>query len=109
MPHRGLIQHQRVLYEKHIIISYAKKGDRMNKIIKFSAVAVKVIAVGILMSGCTTAGPFVTNISSDGRGNLIVEKNTVQMNAIMGTVSSGDHPVISTIQIVPEEILKKNQ
>ncbi len=38
----------------------------------------------VVLTGCTTAGPFVTNISSDGRGNLIIEKNTVHMNAFTG-------------------------
>jgi len=61
------------------------------------------LATGLMVGGCTTAGPFVTNISSDGKGNLIVEKNTVHLNAFMGTVSSGDHPTTQTIQVVPED------
>lgn len=61
------------------------------------------LAVGLLLDGCTSAGPFVTNVSSDGKGNLIVEKNTVHMNAFMGTVSSGDNPITQTIRVVPEE------
>ena len=52
--------------------------------------------------GCTTAGPFITNISSDGKGNLIVEKNTVHMNAFMGTVSSGSTPTTSVIRVLPD-------
>ncbi len=35
---------------------------------------------------CTTAGPYVTNISSDGDWGLTVEKCQVHMNAFMGTV-----------------------
>ncbi len=61
------------------------------------------LVIGLMVGGCTSAGPFVTNISSDGKGNLIVEKNTVHMNAFMGTVSSGDHPMTQTIQVVPED------
>jgi len=43
-----------------------------------------------LLAGCTTAGPFVTNISSDGNYGLNVEKCSVHMNAFMGTVSTGE-------------------
>ena len=50
--------------------------------------ALTVIAAGLV--GCTTAGPYVTNISSDGRSGLNVEKCTVKLNAFMGTVSNGD-------------------
>ena len=49
------------------------------------------LAAVAILSGCTTAGPFVTNISSDGQGNLIVEKSMVKMNAFMGTVSNEGH------------------
>jgi len=47
-----------------------------------------IIIIFAIVSGCTTAGPFVTNISSDGNGNLIIEKSYVKMNAFMGTVSN---------------------
>ena len=46
------------------------------------------ITISITLIACTTAGPFVTNISSDGDGNLIIEKSYVKMNAFMGTVSN---------------------
>ncbi|MTI72594.1 MAG: hypothetical protein FH747_03195 [Stenotrophomonas sp.] len=42
----------------------------------------------IALSGCTTAGPYVTNISSDGDNGLNVEKCAVKLNAFMGTVST---------------------
>ena len=61
------------------------------------------LALAMLAGGCTSAGPFVTSISSDGKGNLIVEKNTVHMNAFMGTVSSGENPTTQTIQVVPSD------
>jgi len=68
---------------------------------KKSAAGLLATAVAVL-TGCTTAGPFVTNISSDGRGNLIVEKNTVHMNAFTGAVSSGETPTVQTIRVFPE-------
>lgn len=48
------------------------------------------LSVIIALAGCTTAGPYVTNISSDGRNGLDVEKCKVHFNAWMGTVSTGD-------------------
>lgn len=48
-----------------------------------------VLAVASL-GACSTAGPYVTNISSDGDWGLTVEKCKVHMNAFMGTVSTGD-------------------
>ncbi|ASK34894.1 hypothetical protein CEK62_11120 [Alcanivorax sp. N3-2A] len=44
----------------------------------------------IFLTGCTTAGPYVTNISSDGDYGLNVEKCAVKLNAFMGTVSTTD-------------------
>jgi len=34
----------------------------------------------LVLSGCSTAGPFVTNISSDGKGGLNIEKARVTQN-----------------------------
>ena len=53
---------------------------------RLSLIAIAAFAI----TGCTTAGPFVTNISSDGAGGLTVDKCSVQMNAFMGTVSNKD-------------------
>jgi hypothetical protein len=52
----------------------------------------KIIVLGLLavLAGCTTAGPYVTNISSDGRNGLTIEKCAVKMNSFMGTVSTAD-------------------
>lgn len=47
-------------------------------------------ATSLALCACTTAGPYVTNISSDGNYGLTVEKCSVHMNAFMGTVSTGD-------------------
>jgi len=45
----------------------------------------------ILGTGCvSTAGPFVTNISSDGRGGLVVEKCMVTYNDFNSTLENGD-------------------
>jgi len=44
----------------------------------------------VLISACTTAGPYVSNISSDGDNGLNIEKCGVKMNAFMGTVSTTD-------------------
>ena len=60
-------------------------------------------ALALVLIGCSTAGPFVTNISSDGQGNLIIEKNTVKFNSFTGNVSSGETPTTSTIRVVPNE------
>ena len=50
------------------------------------------IAVFLLVSlaGCTTAGPYVTNISSDGNNGLNIEKCAVQFNSFTGAVSNTD-------------------
>jgi len=44
----------------------------------------------VSLAGCTTAGPYVTNISSDGNNGLNIEKCGVKLNAFMGTVSTVD-------------------
>ncbi|NRA94152.1 MAG: hypothetical protein HRU26_15990 [Psychroserpens sp.] len=46
------------------------------------------IPSSLFLFSCTSAGPFVTNISSDGSGNLVIEKSMVKFNAFMGTVSN---------------------
>lgn len=43
-----------------------------------------------LLAGCTTAGPYVTNISSDGANGLNIEKCKVELNAFLGVVNTGD-------------------
>lgn len=47
-----------------------------------------IISLVAALAGCSTAGPYITNISSDGRNGLNIEKCAVQMNAFMGTVSN---------------------
>ncbi len=65
------------------------------------------ILAAAVLSGCTTAGPFVTNISSDGKGNLVVEKNTVHMNPFTGAISAGEQPTVTTIRVCPEAAATK--
>jgi hypothetical protein len=58
--------------------------------------------IAVIASGCTTAGPFVTNISSDGNGNLIIEKQKVLLNSFTGTVSNTDTDV-TFITVIPND------
>jgi len=56
--------------------------------------------VSFLVAGCATfAGPFVTNISSDGKGGIIVEKDTVRFDFWTSTISSGGTPTSSQIKL----------
>lgn len=63
--------------------------------------------VVLVMGGCSSAGPYVTNISSDGQGNLIIEKNTAKFNSFTGTVSSGDNPTTTKVQAIPQDLIDK--
>ena len=49
----------------------------MQKIIKTVMFVVTATSL-LVLSGCSTAGPFVTSISSDGQGGLIVEKAYIE-------------------------------
>lgn len=49
------------------------------------------VLVVATLAGCTSkAGPFVTSVSSDGRGNLIVEKCMVSLQRQLSTVQNED-------------------
>ena len=56
----------------------------MNKLAMLLAIPLTLVT----LAGCTTAGPFVTNISSDGRGGLNIEKAKVKYNSFSGVVST---------------------
>ena len=58
------------------------------------------VFVGMLISGisCSNAGPFVTDISSDGDGGLIITKNTVVFNPFFGVIRDGNRPIVYTIK-----------
>lgn len=49
-----------------------------------------ILSAVLALCGCTTAGPYVTNISSNGGNGLNIEKCSVQFNAFMGVVSNSD-------------------
>ena len=66
--------------------------------------AIAVLAV--LATACTTAGPFVTSISSDGRGGLIIEKSMVKYNSFMGTVSN-ENTTTTTIKLIDKESFER--
>lgn len=74
----------------------------MKRIIRIAGLALAA-AVAVTVAGCTTeAGPFVTNISSDGKGNILVQKNTVLVNGFTGTVSTGQRETQEVIRVLPE-------
>ena len=65
-----------------------------------------IAALSILATSCTTAGPFVTSISSDGRGGLIIEKSMVKYNSFMGTVSN-ENTTTTTIKLIDQGVLER--
>ncbi len=59
---------------------------------KIVLIALSLVACILLNTGCNSvAGPFVTNVSSDGQGGLIVEKNSVRLNRVFGTLENGEN------------------
>ena len=56
----------------------------------------------VLSAGCSMAGPFVTNISSDGKGNLIVEKGYAVKDWWTGAMVNKEGGT-SIIKITPEK------
>jgi len=44
------------------------------------------------LAGCSSAGPFVTDIGYDGEGNLVVTKNMIVLSNFSGTIGNGDNP-----------------
>ncbi len=57
-----------------------------------------IVLAAAFLAACTSAGPYVTNISSDGANGLNIEKCSVQLNAFMGTVSN-DECSVQRIQL----------
>ena len=64
-------------------------------------VLLTICLVGLFVSvqGCTNAGPFVTDISSDGDGKLIITKNTVVLDPFLGVIRDGNKPIVYTIKV----------
>lgn len=44
----------------------------------------------LILSGCTNAGPFITSISADGNGGVIIDKCLILHNGWTGTVSNAN-------------------
>jgi hypothetical protein len=59
-------------------------------------------AVAALTSCSSTAGPFVTNISSDGKGDLLVERSMVHVNGFTGMISTEGNPTTQVVKVLPE-------
>ena len=59
----------------------------MNNFIKIAAAFT---LVGLCTACTSSAGPFVTNVSSDGHGNLIVEKCMVELQRQISTVQNSN-------------------
>lgn len=51
---------------------------------------ISILIIACLTTACTTAGPYITNVSSDGANGLNIEKCKVQYNAFLGVISTGD-------------------
>ncbi len=67
--------------------------------------AVMFLAV-VMLAGCSTAGPFVTGISSDGKGGLIIQKGYVEHNSWTGQINNKEAGE-SVIKFLPEEIVAR--
>jgi len=64
------------------------KGPKMLRIF---LILLTLLLVGV--AGCLpSAGPFVTDVSYDGEGNLLVTKNTIVYHVWAGTISNGENP-----------------
>ncbi len=71
----------------------------------------KVAALALLMlmiAGCASeAGPFVTNISSDGRGGIVVEKCMVKLQRQLSTVETSNCTNESITLTTPTQTTQK--
>jgi type IV secretion system protein VirB7 len=47
-----------------------------------------ILGIFAFLTGCSSAGPYVTNVSSDGNNGLNVEKCSVEFNSFTGTISN---------------------
>ena len=47
-----------------------------------------ILSALFLLSACTTAGPFVTNISQNKDGSITIEKCQVEHNAFTGAIAT---------------------
>jgi len=59
-----------------------------------------------ILAGCaSTAGPFVTGISSDGKGGLIIQKGYAEYNSFLGVLGNREAGE-SSIKLLPEDTNK---
>ena len=71
---------------------------------KFGLLVIVFIILVVLI-GCTTAGPFVTDVYSDGKGGLIVKKGYEELVCRwMGVI--GDKSGEKTIKLLSDEKVK---
>ncbi|HDY68613.1 hypothetical protein LCGC14_1792290 [marine sediment metagenome] len=56
----------------------------------------------VFLGGCSTARPYVTSISSDGRGGLIIQKGYTEYNYLLGVIGNKEAGE-STIQVISEK------
>lgn len=47
----------------------------------------------LIFSGCTSAGYFITDISSDGKGGLIIQKSKIVYNPASAMLTSEDSKI----------------
>lgn len=73
----------------------------MKKGRQITGAAIMAVAAATL-AGCSTAGPFVTSVSSDGKGDIIVQKSYVRCNGFTGVISTGENPTTEVIRVLPE-------
>lgn len=48
----------------------------------------KILFLCVFCASCTTAGPFVTNISNGGSNTINVEKCSVEFNGFTGAITN---------------------
>jgi hypothetical protein len=52
-----------------------------------------------LVMGCSTAGPFVTDIYPDGQGGLIVERDKIRYDGFFGRIENVGNPTTHIIKV----------
>ncbi|MBA7496447.1 hypothetical protein ES702_07055 [subsurface metagenome] len=58
------------------------------------------------LAGCSSAGPFVTDIGYDGEGNLVITKNMIVFNNFMAHISNGENPQTIVIKSPKDRPIK---
>lgn len=72
----------------------------MKKAFLFKLVLIAFLFSIVFVTGCRTmTDSFVSNITSDGKGNLIIEKRKVVYNKFTGLLESGDIESSYTIYV----------